>query len=220
MIKLNNLNFIQYKPVFKAQDVVSNPDEKREIPKEILVLLEKVKNAESYQQYWDILQKYAALPDVTAISNDTLKNKSFYIKFAAGVDIDYLKTILQGLEKKQICIAPKFVASALSKEGFGIAVLKIDGTNSGELIPLSQGYHLLEQKSKKSAYSDINKIIKLGIANAKILDKSGLKITPDKPHRLVCENWQNLYPINNYSKSEINEIIKKLHNIIFNPDKF
>lgn len=220
MIKINNLNFIQYKPAFKSQDVVSNPDEKREIPKEILVLLEKVKNAESYRQYWDILQKYAASPDVTVISSDTIKNKSFYIKSAAEADIDYLKTILQGLEKKQIYIAPKFVGSALSKEGFGIAVLKIDGTDSGELIPMAQGYHLLEQKSKKSAYSDINKIIQLGIANAKILDKSGLKITPDRPHQLVCEDWQNLYPIKNCSKQEINEIINKLHNIIFNPDKF
>ena len=61
---------------------------------------------------------------------------------------------------------------------------------------------------------------KLGIVNLDIINKNGLKITPDNPNRIVCDNWTNLCPVESYycenSKTGARmNVMNKIYKILF-----
>lgn len=216
-IKTTPLKFYTINPSFKA-GITS--EKEQPLPKDIGDILNSIKNADSYQDYWNIIDtQIAQNPAFEKIDDNTYKKDEYYIKASPEIDAEYDKMVLSGLKAKGITIAPEYIDSAVSKEGFGLTVLKIKGTKNGNLIDYNKGQHLLDKNEKKAIYSQLQKLTKIGIANIDILNGKALKITPDKPHRVVANNWSNLCQIKEYaSASEESSrmiILKKIYDKIF-----
>lgn len=206
-------------PSFKAR--VSDKQDSG-VSAEIQHLLDSVKEASNYEEYWNIIDRQLTQnPQFEKIGSNTYKNGEFYITTSPELDAQYDKEILTGLGKNGITLAPEFVESASSKEGFAVTVLKIKGTNSGGLIDYAKGANLLSAQAKKSAYAQLQKLTKLGIANTAILDNGALKVTPDTPHRVVADNWDNLCPVEEYladsSEASRRVILEKIYQKLFKP---
>ena len=93
-----------------------------------------------------------------------------------------------------------------------ILVTKISGTNGKDLIPLHQGYNLLDDEAKKSAYADVQKLIKMGVVNQDMLKgDSCWYITPDSK-QLVIPDWHHLRPID---ADEGKDILNSVHAVLF-----
>lgn len=216
-IKSTPLKFYTLLPSFKAH---VSEEKEQALPKDIAQLLNNVKNSGSYQEYWDFIDKHIANnPDFEKIDDETFKKGEYYIKTSTNFDSDYDKTILNALKDKGISIAPEFIDTASSKEGFSLNVLKIKGTKSGDLIDYTKGQHLLSDKEKQEVYTQLQKLTKLGIVNVDILEGNSLKITPDNPHRVIAENWRNLCPVEEYTTDSPQKprliILEKIHSKLF-----
>ncbi|MBS4760859.1 MAG: hypothetical protein KHX03_09205 [Clostridium sp.] len=216
-IKSTPLKFYTLLPSFKAH--VSEEKEQM-LPKDIANILENIKNADSYQKYWDIIDsELAKNPKFEKLDDETFKKGEYYIKTSTNFDSEYDKTILNALKEKGISIAPEFIETASSKEGFSLTVLKIKGTKSGDLIDYTKAQHLLSDKEKQEVYTQLQKLTKLGIVNVDILEGNSLKITPDKPHRVISESWRNLCPVEEYTTDSLQKprliILEKIHSKLF-----
>lgn len=216
-IKLTPLNFYTIKPSFKSDKMSAR---EQSMPKDIEDILNNVKIAKSYTDYWNIIDtQITQNPTFEKIDDNTFKKNEYYIKIAQDIDAEYDKRVLGGLRAKGITIAPEYIDSATTKEGFGLVVLKIDGTQNGHLIDYNKGFHLLEKNEKKEIYSQLQQLTKLGIANIDILNGNSLKITPDSPHRVIAVDWRNLCQIQEYISDSENStrmvLLKKIYNKIF-----
>lgn len=216
-IKSTPLNFYTMMPSFKANQ---NIQDDKSIPAEISDVLEKIKNAKNYEEFWTIIdEKLNQNPEFEKIDDNTFKKGEFYIKASAEFEKEYTKEVLNGLKEKGINFTPEYVDSASTKEGFSVTVLKIKGTNTGDLIDYNKGKNLLSEEAKKEAYIQFQKLTKLGIANLEVLNNSNLKITPDYPHKVVVTDWSDLCPVEEYLAGSMDNsrmtILEKIHNVIF-----
>ena len=220
-VKRTNIQYIQYRPTFKAHENVFDYNKNCSLPNHLDDLLSNIEKTKNYKEFWTVIEKYQnKRPGVIKVGPNMLKDGEYLIKTGIEADTEYDKTILKALADKGIKMAPQFVKSANTKEGFSVSVLRIDGAKSGELLDYNKSYRLLSDDAKKAAYNELKNLTKLGIVNLDIINKNGLKITPDNPNRIVCDNWTNLCPVESYycenSKTGARmNVMNKIYKILF-----
>lgn len=182
-------------------------------------LLDKVQNSKSYDSYIDCFEDFLrANPNAVRLNENLIKDGEFYIKSELLEDCNTSKHVLERLKQLNIDMAPEFVNSKSNNVGFGVTVMKIDGSKNGRLLKYSQNKSLISSVAKKKAYEQLVKLANMDIVNADILNHSEvLKVVNG---RIICEDWSNLCSKNNFLMTYMPEgtpfdITNKLYEIIY-----
>src|SRR5574344_1088475 len=131
------------------------------------------------------------------LSTNLYKYKDYYVEGLYKRDANKRCDILKKLQDANINIAPKLVNKA-EKQSTMYLISNVPGTENGDLIPYQDGYKLLSDKAKKSAYKDVQKMLKLGINNnAMSRGTSSWFVTPQNS-RVVIMDWDNIRPLNDF----------------------
>ncbi len=162
--------------------------------------LEKIKLTTSYEQFSRILEAYTKTDNnAKKIDTNLIKSGEYYIKSEFSRDSETTGQILKILHDKGITIIPEYVKTISNKNGYAVTVTKIKGAGKGELLDFDKYYHILTPEAKEKAMQDIELMAKLGLINPAILkDPKGLKIVPELPYRIVCEDWSDLKTTDDY----------------------
>ena len=194
-----NTSYFKYKISQKGTSGIVQND-MLSLPEKLTKFLSDVEKTTDYNSYWETINRFLEEnPNAKINENKEIKFGEYIIKPSMDIDAEYDKSVLSGLKKKGISMAPEFLTCANNKEGFAVSVLKIDGTKNCNLIDYHKGYSLLTDESKQEAYKDLKKLLKLGIVNKAIFNGNALKINPDTK-KIICTNWQDLCPIEEYDK--------------------
>ncbi len=118
---------------------------------------------------------------------------------------------LKKVAEKDIKIAPKFV-DLIEKGNYSVLVTKIDGLNGKDLIPFSQGYNLLSEDAKKSAYADVQKLLGAGIINQDMLRGDNAWYINPETKEIVVPFWDKIRPLD---ANEAPQILEALYKTIF-----
>jgi hypothetical protein len=118
---------------------------------------------------------------------------------------------LKKVAEKDIKIAPKFV-DLIEKGNYSVLVTKIDGLNGKDLIPFSQGYNLLSEDAKKSAYADVQKLLGAGIINQDMLRGDNAWYVNPETKEIVVPFWDKIRPTDT---NEAPQILDTLYKTIF-----
>ena len=118
---------------------------------------------------------------------------------------------LKKVAEKDIKIAPKFV-DLIEKGNYSVLVTKIDGLNGKDLIPFSQGYNLLSEDAKKSAYADVQKLLGAGIINQDMLRGDNAWYINPETKEIVVPFWDKIRPTD---ANEAPQILDTLYKTIF-----
>ena len=129
------------------------------------------------------------------------------LKFYSDPQAQNLKKVAE----KDIKIAPKFI-DLVEKGNHSVLVTKIDGLNSKDLIPFKEGYKLLSDDSKKSAYKDIQKLLSMGIINQDMLRGDNAFFINPETKEIVVPFWDKLRPVD---QNEAPQILDSLYKTIF-----
>lgn len=182
-------------------------------------LLKNIQNSKSYDAYVDCFEDYLhANPKAVRLNENLIKDGEYYIKSEFLEDSNNSKIILEHLKDLNIDMAPEFVNSTSNNMGFAATVMKIKGTDKGEILNYSQNKDSVSALSKKKAYEQLVKLANQNIVNVDILrHPEVLKISEG---RIFCEDWSNLCSKNIFLQTYIPEgnvfdILKKIHEIIY-----
>lgn len=182
-------------------------------------LLKNIQNSKSYDAYVDCFEDYLhANPKAVRLNENLIKDGEYYIKSEFLEDSNNSKIILEHLKHLNIDMAPEFVNSTSNNMGFAATVMKIKGTEKGEILNFSQNKDSVSALSKKKAYEQLVKLANQNIVNVDILrHPEVLKISEG---RIFCEDWSNLCSKNIFLQTYIPEgnvfdILKKIHEIIY-----
>ena len=118
---------------------------------------------------------------------------------------------LKKVAEKDIKLAPKFV-DLIEKGNYSVLVTKIDGLNGKDLIPLSQGYSMLSDDAKKSAYADVQKLLGTGIVNQDMLRGDNAWYINPETKEIVVPFWDKIRPLDS---NEAPQILEALYKTIF-----
>lgn len=179
------------------------------LPKKIQNILTQAQSYNYEELHNSIENCCGEIKEFSRIGNGLFKYKNYYIKLTDKEEAELYKYLMPKLEKANITIAPKYIDSVFTKENFAVLVYSIEGTEEGELLELWQGKHLLPKKSKNEYYNNINKLLNLNIGNYALMNQGEIKITPDPCHKIVCDNWNNLYNLSNCDPEFKKDIYEK-----------
>lgn len=209
-------NFKLNRPYFRSS--INSKDTLSGIQK----LLKKISNSVSYDQYQECLDNYVKSNNSAIYLNDNLiKDKEYYLKSEFLSDSLNTGYILKKIQNKGLTVSPEYVDTVSNNIGFAVTLLKIPEASNAPLLKFVENKNLVTKEAKQKCYKDLINLLNMDIVHLDILrHPEVLKIVPNSKERIVCEDWSNLCTRNEYLMNfapddTYFDIVKKLHNIIF-----
>lgn len=154
-------------------------------------LEEIIVSAQDYDSFYDIFDNLKEQNLGNYVNATTFKLNDVYIYLGFNKDADYYKNLFTRLNDAQVSLAPKFIKTIESEGGFSATFTQIEDTSNDSLKDFYKLYKCISQQDKQNAYSDIQKLLKLGLMNNKILTRNAFEITPNT-HRIVISDWDSV----------------------------
>ena len=171
---------------------------------------------DTYEQLWKRVDSCSEILDgFNRVDNSLYKYGNYFLKITVSPEIETCEYLLPRLKEKGINIAPEYVGSVVTKEGFGLLICSVDGAKNSDMLTFNQHRRLVPQSSKKRCYQDIKKLIDLNIGNYQLMCQEKLYITPDKEHNFVCFDWNDLYNMEQSDASAKKEILDRFYSKLF-----
>lgn len=160
----------------------------------------------------EILLKAAKDGEIEQLSGNNFKSGNYYILNLFKFDAVPFAANMKMISDLNLGIAPEQI-TVIQKDNEYFIVSKIEGCESGNLIPFQQVKTKLSKENKLAAYKDLQKLTRAGIADAKVLRSTvSWYVTPDN-NRVVIPVWESLYPLN--SNLERNQAMEKYYKMLF-----
>ena len=149
-----------------------------------------ISEAKDYDSFYDIFDNLEKQQVGKFVEATIFKIKDMYIYLEFDKDADYYKNLFTKLNDANISLAPQYLKSINSKSGFSATITKIAGTDTENLRNFYKSYDTLTKQNKESAYTDIQKLLKLGLMNNKVLSRNAFEVTANG--RIVIPNWDGV----------------------------
>ncbi|MBQ9245087.1 hypothetical protein IJ182_02335 [bacterium] len=205
--QINNIKFYNsFKSTIseKKDDTMQN---------EIQSLIQCTKDARDYEEASKILKNASIDEKINQVDPITYKSGDYVISEVLKKYADNYTGVLQKLTEKGISIAPKFVDS-VDKGNFTILFTEIPGMNGQELVPYYQGEKMLAPEAKQDAYKDVQRLLKVGIVNNKMLRSTSSWFVTPESKKIIIPDWSSLSIVGDEERAPI---LNKFHNMLFKP---
>ncbi len=175
-------------------------------------LLSDIENADSDREAVDILLNAAEEKKVEQLSGNYFKSGNYYILNLYKFDAVPYAAKMKKLSDMKLGIVPELV-SVISKDNEYFIVSKIDGCESGDLIPFNQIKDELPKDSMLAAYKDLQKITKAGLTDtSNTRSVANWYVAPDN-NRIVLPAWNGLRPLDPVTEKNT---LGKYYQLLFN----
>ena len=179
----------------KNNQVVQNVEQAtglNHIPK----IEELVLSAHDYNSFFDVFENLEKQEIGSFVNPTVFKLNDIYVYLGFDRDADYYKNLFTELNNAQVSLAPKFIKSVTSDAGFSATFTQIGDTYSENLKDFNKFYNSVSKEEKENAYANIQKLLKLGIINNKILARNAFEVTPNT-HKIVVSDWDSVSHVSN-----------------------
>ena len=184
--------------------------------------LKRLQDSKTFDEFYKIWNNYhKSSPNAEFLDPNFIKDKGFYLKANLPAEAENLEYTLKNFKKKGFTISPEFVRTINTDSGLSVTLMHLPRCEQGKMLDFKQNYNLLSQIAKEKAYKDFRQLNDMEIVNLDVmLDSGALKITPQFPHQIVCEDWSSVVPLNEYRmnyepQSSSFEVLHKYYNKIF-----
>lgn len=175
-------------------------------------LFSDLKSAKNDKQAIELLLKAAEDGKIEQISGNNFKNGNYYVLDLFKFDAVPYAARMKKISDMNLGIAPKQVG-VISKDNVYFIISKIDGCESGDLLPFLQHKDRVPKENLLAAYKDFQKLTKAGLVDKSVARSIGQWfITPDD-NKVVIPVWNELAPIDN--NLERMKLMERYHNMLF-----
>ena len=176
------------------------------------ILIAQLNAAKDYKDEELIMKSALKANKIKQISSLVYQSDDYFyadlLQFNSKVQAHNLKKLTEA----QIGIAPKFI-DYIEKGSYGMLVTQIkDLKEQHKLMPLSEGYSLLSDEEKHSAYKDVQKLLKMGIINQEMLRGDRAFYVNSANNKIIVPSWEQIRPIDN---GEAESILSTIHSTLF-----
>ncbi len=192
------------------KNMTENPNKLSTTTSALMTKLEDdISSAEDYAGFYNAFDKLVQEENGYFVNPTTFKINDVYAYLGFKDDANYYKELLTKLNKAKISIAPRFLKSITSKSGSSVTFVQIPGTSNGELQDYRKLYENVPIQNKKQAYLDVQKLLKLGIINNKILTRNAFEVVPIE-NKIVISDWGAVSSVSsNVDKANILNIARE-----------
>ena len=186
-----------------ASDSISKEKSDENMPGAIKSVIDILKSAQNYNEVEKTLFNLVDSGDLKAMDSYTTFNSGdYYIKCMSRLIGQKYSKMIEALGQNDIKIAPEYIVSSDMIDD-SVLITRISGTNGEDLIPMRKGYNLLDDDTKRSAYADVQKLVKLGLINQDMLRGDSCWYIVPGSKKLVIPDWHHLRPIDNNEGKDI-----------------
>lgn len=192
------------------KNMTENPNKLNTTTLALMTKLEDdISSAEDYASFYNAFDTLVQQENGYFVNPTTFKINDVYAYLGFKDDANYYKELLTKLNKAKISIAPRFLKSTTSKSGSSVTFVQIPETSNRELQDYRKLYKDVPIQNKKQAYLDVQKLLKLGIINNKILTRNAFEVVPIE-NKIVISDWGAVSSVSsNVDKANILNIARE-----------
>ena len=153
---------------------------------------ELITSAPDYSSFYKVFNDLVEKDLGKFINPKLFKTDDIFVYIGLKNDANYYKNLFKQLNDAQISFVPKYIGSAKSDSGFSASFAQIADTENADLKDFNKFYNCLSQGEKQNAYAGVQKLLKLGLMNSKIVTREAFAITPNE-NKIVVPDWEAVF---------------------------